>query len=52
MVVWNEIHWVSSKAALSATYKMARFDRPRREEISLSHLYFEECIGIQMRTAR
>jgi hypothetical protein len=43
---------VSSKAALSATYKMARFCRPRREEISLSYLYFEECTGIQVRTAR
>jgi hypothetical protein len=31
---------------------MARFCRPRREEISLSYLYFEECIGVQIRTAR
>jgi hypothetical protein len=43
---------VSSKAALSATYKMESFCGLRREEISLSYLYFEEYIGIQMRTVR
>jgi hypothetical protein len=52
MVVWNEIHLGVFKRRSFSNLQDGKVLPVRREEISLSCLYFKECIGIQMRTAR
>jgi hypothetical protein len=46
MVVWNEIHLGVFKGRSFGNLQVGKVLPARREEISLSYLYFEECIRI------